>query len=386
MPAGAPTPITVSMRLALSGYQFTLHGPASIARGKELAHLAGIPNATELDSLAGEPVSVDLIAEGPWSSIQSPDQLLSATAIPPAASPDSLTGTVTLRNANWKAGYLANHIEISQATLHIASGQLRFDPVLFSYGPVKGTATLTLPACAAPQTCTPVFQLEFAALDAAVLQAAFLGAREKGTMISTLLDRLRSTAAPAWPHLEGTVKADSLVLGPVTLHNPTATVSTLPDGASISAFDAALLGGRVHGTGTYHAALAAKDKPSYELEGQLEKLSPQLLGQLLGLRASGSAFNGNGKIALSGFIADDLAASAKGTLHFEWERGTITGNAPPALARFERWVADAEIANGSLTLKENQLKRGAGTVPIQAAIPLAIPPKVAFTLPKTPPR
>jgi hypothetical protein len=254
---------------------------------------------------------------------------------------------------------------------------------------VKGTASLSLPAaCDAPQPCLPHFQLQFGALDARVLQAAFLGAHEKGTMLSTLIERLRPTTAPAWPQLEGTVKAESLILGPVTLREPSATISTLANGAFIKAFDAGLLGGRVHGTGTYHAAVTAKDKPSYEFEGQLEKLSPPTVGKLLGLRSSGSAFDGNGKIALTGFTGDDLAASAKGALHFEWQRGAITatsGFAPPALVRFDRWSGDAEIANGALTLKENQVKLGIRSTPITASVTLADPPKIVFVVPKVAP-
>jgi hypothetical protein len=157
-----------------------------------------------------------------------------------------------------------------------------------------------------------------------VVQTAFLGAHEKGTLLSTLIERLRPAAAPAWPQMNGTVKAESLLLGPVTLRNAEATLSTLPSGAEITAFDAALLGGQVHASGSYHAAATAKDKPSYELEGQFDKLTPPLVGQLLGLRSTGTAFNGNGKIALTGFTGDDLAASAKGALHFEWQRGTVT--------------------------------------------------------------
>jgi hypothetical protein len=52
------------------------------------------------------------------------------------------------------------------------------------------------------------------------------------------------------------------------------------------------------------------------------------------------------------------------------------------LARFDRWTADVEIANGALTLKDNQVKRGARTTPVQAAVTLADPPKVAFPAPK----
>jgi hypothetical protein len=51
---------------------------------------------------------------------------------------------------------------------------------------------------------------------------------------------------------------------------------------------------------------------------------------------------------------------------------------PPALAYFDRWTGDAEIANGALTLKENQVKRGAHTTGVEATVTFADPPKVAF--------
>jgi len=384
IPAGGAAPLTVSTRLALAGYQLTVRGQASIARARELAHVAGLANAAALDALAGDPVSVDLTAEGPW---------MPAERVPFGArhpSSDDLTGTVTLRNANWKADYLVNHVEISQATLHLASDELRWDPVVFSYGPLKGTASLTLPAaCEAPQSCPPTFQIQFGALDARILQIAFLGAQKRSTLLSTLLDRLRPSAAPAWPQIEGTIKADSLLLGPVTLHEPVANVRTIAGGAEIIGFDAGLLSGRVHGGGAFHTAATPKDKPFYDLEGQFEKLSPQAVGQLLGLRATGNSFDGSGKLALSGFTGDDLAASAKGTLHFEWQRGTLAASgstpAPAALTRFDRWSADAEIANGALTLKESQARRGASNEPVQGSVPLAIPPKIAFPASKETP-
>lgn len=414
VPAGGASPITVSLRLALSGYQVTLRGQASIGRTRELAHMTSISNGDFLDALAGDPLSLDLIAEGPWipilpsilpqilppiplpaqTSAHGLVQAHSSDGVPPSAetafSADRLTGTVTLHNANWKADYLANHIEISQATLHLAASEFRWDPVAFSYGPLKGTASLSLPAsCDGPPPCSPRFQIQFGALDAAVIQTAFLGAHERTTLLSTLIDRLRpSAAAPPWPRIQGTVKAESLLLGSVTLHDPEASVSTLATGAEITAFDALLLGGRVHGAGTFHAAQTVKDKPSYALEGQFEKLSAQALGPLLGMRSSGGAVDANGKIELSGFTGDDLAASAQGALHFEWKRGSVTaatgsGPVPPALARFDLWSGDAEIAKGSLTLRGNQVKRGTHTEPVQANVMLVEKPKMVFTAPKT---
>ncbi len=402
IPAGAPVPLAVSVRLALSGYQVTLHGQASIVRARELAQATGMADSAALDSLAGDPIAVNLSAQGPWMPAQaipfgvaSPSLPQTGAELPQPAeetTTDSLTGTVSLRNVNWKADYLANHVVISQATLHLDDGELRWAPVDFAYGPVKGAATLTLPAaCTAPQTpqtCAPTFQLQFGALDARVLQAAFLGAQERSTLLSALIDRFRSSAVPVWPQLAGTIRAESLRLGPVTLSQPTATVSTLANGAEFTAFGAGLLGGRIHGTGSLHAAASAQDKPSYEFEGQFEKLSPAALGQLLRLRCSGGSIDGNGKIDLTGFTSGDLAASAKGTLHFEWRHGAVSatsGIISPELARFDSWTADAAISNGALALQENQVKRGGQMQAVQATVPFAEPLKVEFDLPKNAP-
>jgi hypothetical protein len=392
IPAGGSLPLTLVSRLSIHGYSLAVRGQASIARARELAHVAGMEDSSALDALAGEPLAIDLSAEGPWLPVEripisaalpagtaqarAGPQATAQDALSPAT--DSLSGTVTLHNANWKADYLANHVQIAQATLHLGNGDTRWDPVVFTFGPVKGTASLTLPSgCVAPQPCLPRFEVQFGELDAGTLQEAILGAREPGTLLSELIDRLRPSSAPAWPQLEGTVKADSLILGPVTLEDPSATLRILDDGAEITGLDADLLGGHVHGGGTLHTG----EKPSYTLSGQFEKLSPVEVGQLVGLRWSGGAFDADGKIDLSGFTAKDLAASAKGTVHFEWRHGAVAaegGSAPAALTRFDRWTGDAEIANGGVQLKQSQVEQGGRRHAVEGTLSFGDPPKVAF--------
>jgi len=427
IPAGGTNSLTVTCRLTLSGYRVAVRGQASFARARELAHVAGNADAAALDTLAGDPVVVDLRAEGPWLPAQSipignlspagalstlpsadnwPIVLLPATgeaAGDQAARPatDSLSGTVILHNANWKADYLANYVEIAKATLHLDNGEVRWDPVDFSYGPVKGTASLTLPAnCDPAQPCLPRFDLHFGDLDASALQAAILGAHEPGTLLTELIARLspaKPSSAPAWPQLEGTVKADTLILGPVTLRDASATLHVVPTGAEIGGLTGDLLGGSIHGSGT----LLTGDKPVYTLETQFEKLNPTAVGQLIGLRWSGGVLNADGKIELSGFADKDLAASAKGTVHLEWRHGAVSGEGggksgasaatpeteavppapiPPALVRFDHWTADAEIANGKITLKQNQVQQGSRKRAVEAVVTFGDPPVVRFTV------
>jgi AsmA family len=394
VPSGGTIPLTVATRLALSGYRVTVHGQAALARAREMAHVVGLANAAAMDALAGEPVAVDLSAEGPWmpapsiplSSIAPAGNRKKTSAAPPAVEAgipvsDSLSGTVLLHNTNWKSDYLVNHVVITTATLHLGGSETRWDPVVFSYGPVEGKASLSIPASCNPlQPCLPQFKVEFGDLDVSVLQAAILGAHERGTMISALIDRLRKmnqSAAPVWPRLQGTVKADSLIVGPVTLLKPSAKLFILPAGAEISGLNAGLLGGRVQVDGT----LSTGDKPFYSLQAHFVKLNPAAVGQLLRQRWSGGVFSGNGQLDLSGFTDKELAASAKGTLHFDWRHGAIaaaSGSVPPQLARFDRWNSDAEITKGAITLKQSQVLEGARKRAVEATVTFGDPPKLAF--------
>jgi hypothetical protein len=417
VPLGGASPMTFGVRLSLAGYQIALRGPASVARARELAKVGGASQASLLDSLAGEPLAVDLNAVGPWivpESIsageivpQNSTDAVSAAqlntspsagpnplpAAPQIASPaDRLVGTITVHNANWKADYLANAVMISQATLHVGGGDSRWDPVVFTYGPVKGTATLTMPAKCV-DTCTPHFSVDFGSLDAGALEAAILGAHEKGTLLSELIARLsltKSSTGLQWPHAEGTATAETLLLGPLTLNDATAGLSLKGNGAEITRFDATLLGGSVHGTGAIHTPGGDRDKPAYTIETTLEKLNPVAVGELAGSHWKGGELNADGKVELSGFTSEDLASSAHGSLHFEWKHGSVTAESgasevPAELAHFVRWTANAEIANGAITLKDNVVKLGSRKGTIDGAIAFGDPAKLTFAAPKETP-
>jgi hypothetical protein len=397
------------------GYQVGIRGQASYARAREFAQAAGIPRTEALETLAGEPIAVDLTAEGPWMPAEeiplesiapaeaarvsapespAPAPTISVTPEPPVR--DTLTGTVIIRNANWKADYLAGHVVVNEATLHIENGDLRWDPVDFTYGSLKATASLTLQSACAPQEtppspCPTKFQLHFADLDAAALESALLGAREKGTLLSDLIDRLHPSSAPPWPQLEGTVAADSLILGPVTLRDVSTSLRIVPTGAEISSLDASVFGGTVHLAGSLTKPATDLDKLAYSLDGDFQKLNAADVGRLLGLRWTGGALSGSGNLGLSGYTGHDLAASAKGTLHFEARQGTIadakpatTGSLskppliPTALARFDRWTADATIANGDIQLGQNQIITGSRKQAVEATVTIGDPPLLTF--------
>jgi hypothetical protein len=387
LPAGAPTPLVFTVRLTLSGYQVTARGAGSPARVRQLAHAAGLKEAGALDALAGDPLTMDLAIEGPW--LPASDALAEGVSAAPGSAAvvalstsDRLTGTVTLHDANWRSETLATAVEIPEATLHLGGGAMIWDPVTFAYGPLKGTARVEIPACeAADQPCLPTVDVDFGTLDAAELQATLLGSEKKGTLLATVIARLTPASTHPWPAFHGTVKADSLDLGPVTLEDFRADVRVSPQAAEITSADAGLLGGRLHMTGKVENG----DKPDYSFEGQVTQAKAADLCALLDLKCNGASFDGDGKVELAGFVGDDLAKSAKGTLHFDWKKGSIaprigpsTDVVPSLLARFDHWTGDAVIADSGLTLKENHVQQGTRNRSMNASITFGDPPEINF--------
>jgi hypothetical protein len=79
----------------------------------------------------------------------------------------------------------------------------------------------------------------------------------------------------------------------------------------------------------------------------------------------------------------DLRASVKGALDFDWRHGGVAGGTadetvPAALGRFDRWSGDAEIADGKVTLRANEIAQGARKRAVEATVTLGDPVQVAF--------
>ncbi|HVC47302.1 MAG TPA: AsmA family protein [Terracidiphilus sp.] len=386
LPEGGSSLLSATLRLGVHGYQATLQGPASLGRLRQWAAVAGLSASSPLDGLSGDAVLLQLHAQGPW--LPEPEPLFPGNAAsgpgaaaPPAANHenDRLSGTMEFHEVKWKSSFLANEVEISQAVLTLGGNMLVWDPVAFAYGPVKGAASLQVPLqCEEDVQCPPRVEIHFGELDAGKLEAALLGARRPDTLLSSLLARFQSSVSRAWPQAEGTVEADALTMGPFALQNVTATARTQAGEANVEGFHGELLGGTLQGSGS----VTNGKQPSYALEGSFDKLNSQAVCNLLELRCKGGTISGDGKLAFAGFAGEDVGATAKGTMHFDWRRGTLTAMAgtaePPALAHFDRWTGEAAIANGAMTLEQNQVQRGARAKPVQATITFGNPPKVAF--------
>jgi hypothetical protein len=370
--AGETAPLLVDVRLERKSYHVSAHGAASVARALEFSEALGFIDATKAPMLSGGSVIADLSAEGPWITGFS-------------AAPDNMGGTATLHNTKLAVDALMNPVEITQGTLHFDASGMSWDAVNFNYGTLKGTASFLAKSCATPCTIqeSAHFTVKLVALDASTIEAAMLGAHERGTMVSNLLARLKPEKKLAWSAIEGTVQAESITLGPITLTTPHMDLKLEGAKATITNLDAGVLGGTAHASGSFELA---DGKPNYALKISLTGAKAQEVGHIVGQNWSGTNFNADGDLKLVGFTGNDLASSASGTMHFDWSKGSLATTSPAilptelekSLARFDHWSGDATIGGGAIKLGLNQLTHAKENTSVDASVTLTEPAKMSF--------
>jgi hypothetical protein len=381
--AGAASNAAVTLYLYRQRYQIGLKGAASIAKLRELGYGFGWPHRADVDALTGGTAEFELSASGPW--IDAGDAGNLSGLAPSATATGTFDASLTLHHTEWHADYLLHPVELTRATVDLGATQFHLDSDFTFGGKAKDAAKGALHGAAdisasspcggdaeaaggEPETelCAAKVEIRLGAVDAAVLESALLGTPEEKSLLSPLMDRMRSSDQPKWPPVALHVQADSLALGPVTLQKPEADIRFEQGAAVVEHWDAGLLGGTAEGAGRLGWA---DGKPQYAFHGSFAHLNAALLGSLLGNGWTGGPLNGDGSVELSGRSGADLAASATGTLHFEWQHGAGLAVADGSQSSFDGWSGDATIQGGKAVLGENtllvrrKLSTLAGTIP-----------------------
>jgi hypothetical protein len=428
-----PPAITVRLGLDAQGFAAVVSGSATTARLRELAYAFGLSHLDAADSFEGGTADFDVTAGGPWIPSSDAANLphldvgsqtassasgapvvnrsrksgqVSATVFAPAAVPgqESLSASVQLHHTNWKAGYLARPVEMAQATASFSDSTIAFASD-FSYGNpkdsgkglIRGSALVnasTKCKTGAPGDCEPKVQLRFGPMDAAAMQAALVGTPEEKSLLSPLIERMRSSARRKWPEVAVSVQAESLVVGSVVFQKPQVRLRLKDSDVVLEDWQAEVLGGSAKGTGRF---TWTADKPVYAFDGNFTHLNAESLGALLESHWTGGPLRGRMSIQLSGLDAKELAASTTGGLRFEWPKGVIlmTAQEPekgpakdadanddkdqhPEEMRFDDWNGAVNLQGGKAQLGENTMRLGRRNLRIAGAAPLGGPIKLTI--------
>jgi AsmA family/AsmA-like C-terminal region len=388
LPAGALAPLTITAQLSRKGFDLAVRGASSLPRLRDLARATGVAQADALGQItspANAPAALDLHISGPWLAFTS----FTPSSPDPGDGPKTLSGSIAFRYAAWKPDFLFAPLDLGSASLRFVNGLAVWDGVSFAYGPtdnrIHGTATLAMPLlCASGQACTPHFTVRFTVLDLATLQQALLGAHERGTIISSFIDRFRPASQSTWPAAQGTLQADSLITGLFSFSSVSARVQVEPHGVKIIGFEAHTLGGQIRGTGSFEVPATQPANPVYTLNASFTAINSRQTGQLIGETWSGGPISGSGTLTLSGFTPADLASSAKGSLNFDWRNGRIAQQPAdqaadsPTPTEFTHWTGTAKIDKSALTLGENKLQSSGKTTKAEGSLTFAEKPKLTL--------
>ena len=382
--AATAQPIAVRLRLAAHGYEAAFTGSSAIGSVRQLAYAFGLPTLDAADALTGGTADLDLIASGPWiagPTFAGLGQPATHTLAPGAAGPvpdsgyasDTIAGTLKLHHAEWRPAYLPGPVELNQGILSLASGRAEITSD-FVYGdtksaaknPLRGTLEITATPGCTEKECQPKVNLRFGALDASAIQAGLIPPPAEKSLLSPLLNRIRSNDAPKIPVAGLNVTAESLQLGVLTVHKINARLRTEDHAVVLESWAAAILGGSATGTGkiSYGEGL-----PKYTVDGSFNGVTGPLLGSLVNANWTGGPINGSGSLSLLGLTGSELATSADGSLKFDWSHGSAALDHGPA-TRFDHWMGAFTVKGGKATLGQNTLTLGKHTSAAEGSIAL----------------
>lgn len=304
---------------------------------------------------------LNVTIHGPWV----PSLAQPPFGVPVAPSSVTTEGTLHLRNAVYQPGFLAGPVEIVSAQASLSPSQDVWNPVTAVYQqlPVQLSVSLSL-ACEAAAGCPAHFNADLDSLNAGALASALMGAGEHGELLDQIMARFASHSAQ-WPTLTGTVHAGTFTLGPLALHDATADLSIAGRRLRIAAFDGQALGGMLHAAGSVDAASGA---PVYDLELQLARADATEVSALFKEKWGAGILSANAKLAMTGYSAAQLASSAQGAFHIDWNKGALSVGKPSPLAHFDRWSADGAVSGRKISLQHSVLVNGGKSIPVTGSI------------------
>jgi AsmA family/AsmA-like C-terminal region len=369
---GAPVPLTVDGRFTSAGFDFHLGGAASVARLQAFNKSFGLlgSHSTRSPAVGASSVvlggagtaALDLNVRGKWL-LPVPDSdnpITSSTA----------EGSIAIKNAELTTSYLSQPLRIASAQGILSPTQIAWTNASIGYGKLEAQGTLEYPTlCTGTTPCVGHFSLNTAALDLGALQSTLLGSSGGGELLRQLLNRIDRHSVK-WPELSGTVQIGELSTGKLVVHDAIGAVDISGNTIGIRSLNGHVANGTMHLSGVVDAS---GDQPDYQLDVQVTNAVPSALAGIFEERwGSGLAYF-SAQLRMSGFDAQDLARSARGSLHWNWTKGGLAAETPlpvaaQPFAHFDEWSADAAIADSTINITHSLLARGQNAIPLSGTI------------------
>lgn len=342
---GGPAPATAQASFTRSGYDIGLQGDAQLKRLMQLARAAGLPAPTP--AITGT-AKLNLNIAGNWTGFAAP----------------AITGSAQLRGVTAQVNGLAEPLQLTSANVTLSPAELAFSNVAAGFPALHLSFTGALQAargCLTSDVCSLQVQL----------QSEQIATDDLNRLLNPKLrprpwyDLIGSSSSPALPlarvQARGTLSASRLLLHSLPAKNVRAEMQWQNGVLKLSGVQGEVLGGK-H-SGALRADFSG-DRPSYTLQGSIERLALDQLASLMRDKWASGYANTSYQVTTSGWDAAEMLASATGSLSFDWRNGalphlTLARGASPL--RVRHFAGQISLHNRMLTISQGKLDTPEGS-------------------------
>jgi hypothetical protein len=300
---GRPAAATAQIAISPTSYDLAVNGEADVLRVLQVARTIALP---AINPHADGWAKLDLHTSGPWTGFASP----------------KATGTAQLHAVHAELRGVQGPVEISSATVNLAEDGVRVDSMSALVAGSHWMGWLSFPRmCATPLTCPVEFNLHADEVVITQLADAFRPHPAKKRWYGLLSD---DTPSPptflAQMKATGKITSNRVVLTSVVATRASANIAKDGSHLELSDLRADVLGGQHRGE--WHADFSVSP-PKYALSGLVRgAVLTQLADAMHDDWITGTA-DAHYKFEFSGRDHDVLFQSAKGTLDFDMQEGSL---------------------------------------------------------------
>lgn len=390
---GTATPARLIGSIDSIGYSWHLDGTADLTQLNRLAQALKIPATSgEVQSIRGT-AQLALSLENTWlpraeiRTMPSVENIASAGAVPIIEfAPSRWSGHLQIENAVLKLASFPATIQLASAHVNLTPTGVEWTSLqgTFARIPFDGSIRWQTPCAASQSSCARTFALHTPNLSAERLQAALHGTGSDGDLLSLI--NPWSAASPQLPEISGTVTADVLSLGKVSIKNAALQLDVAGHTANLTAISGNVFGGVLTGNAaekkiTATLPLASMENgtgalqwgdgaPIYRLHVALNNIQPAAIGTIWQESWGPGSANATLDLKTQGWSTADLSDNATGKYSFSWINGAFqhSSTAPTAIAiekfqRFQRWTAAGTIRDRTLILDSAEIIPQPGSAP-----------------------
>lgn len=380
---GKASAATLTGVLTSSGPLLQLRGTADLNELSKLAQSLNIPvfsgevqsvHGTAQLALSLQSSWLPQAGNGPAMGAANIDQGLESS--PAGLSTSQWTGSFLLKNAAMHLAAFPVDLQLASAQVDVFPDGIQWNALdgTIAHIPFDGSFRWQIPCPTASSACARSFTLHSANLNVSRLQAALIHTNDSSNLLNLINSWTGSS--PELPEMTGTLNADVLSAGKVSMRNAVLKLQIKGRGAKLLAISGKIFNGALSGeelampanpsaagnvvpaeTGSMRWGDGA---PVYTLRATLQHIQPDSIAAIWHEHWGPGTANLKIDIKTQGWSASELARNAGGKFSLAWLHGDLStsdpsSGTPASSEKFQQWDAKGTVRDQKLVLASSRI-------------------------------